>query len=350
MIGCPMFVLHRPLAPLASHIDHIWLGSRGALPHTRERSLPTGRVDIVIPLLQDSVVRFDSVDSSEPHHHRGAVVSGAHDGLAVRGMSGASSVIGVHFKAGGAAAFFGGGLAELRNRTVLLEECWGPMARGLRERLQLEHEISQRIRILADALRSRLSTPWRSDNMVIWALQALEADPSAARVGAVQSASNCSPQQFIRRFEKIVGLTPKRYARVLRFNAMLPRVTRVGPRDWAQLAADGGYFDQSHLIHELQLGPTILMLSDPFPEIGLKAPQDAQDTGSSVHLHVGNADEFAANAVASGATLVSPPTDQFYGERGCRVRDPFGHMWLIGHEIEKVTPQEMQRRYTAMFT
>ena len=45
-----------------------------------------------------------------------------------------------------------------------------------------------------------------------------------------------------------------------------------------------------------------------------------------------------------------PPTDQFYGERSARLRDPFGHTWLIGHEVEAVAPEEMQRRYTALMT
>ncbi len=87
---------------------------------------------------------------------------------------------------------------------------------------------------------------------------------------------------------------------------------------------------------EMQLGPAVLMLSDPFPEYGLNAPAPAQDTGCAVHLHVDNADAMAAQAVAAGATLLMPPTDHFYGERSCRLRDPFGHTWLIGHEIEKV--------------
>jgi PhnB protein len=52
--------------------------------------------------------------------------------------------------------------------------------------------------------------------------------------------------------------------------------------------------------------------------------------------------------VAAGATLLRGPNDHFYGERSGTVRDPFGHEWMIGHEIEKVTPEEMQRRYDAM--
>jgi len=99
---------------------------------------------------------------------------------------------------------------------------------------------------------------------------------------------------------------------------------------------------------ELQLGPAVLMLSDPFPEYGLNAPTENQETSSAVHLHVDNADAMAAKALAAGATMQMPPTDQFYGERSCRIRDPFGHSWLIGHSIETVEPAEMQRRYTVL--
>ena len=101
---------------------------------------------------------------------------------------------------------------------------------------------------------------------------------------------------------------------------------------------------------ELQLGPAVLMLSDPFPEYGLHAPQDGQDTAAGIHLHVDDADRMAEQAVAAGATMLMPPTDQFYGERSCRLRDPFGHTWLLGHSIEVVAPEEMQRRYTALMT
>ncbi len=101
---------------------------------------------------------------------------------------------------------------------------------------------------------------------------------------------------------------------------------------------------------EMQLGPSVLMLSDGFPEYGIDAPGPGAVTYSSVHLHVIDADAVAARAVSAGAEMLMPPTDQFYGERGCRLRDPFGHTWLIGHEIEAVTPEEMQRRYTALFS
>lgn len=100
---------------------------------------------------------------------------------------------------------------------------------------------------------------------------------------------------------------------------------------------------------ELDLGNIVLMLSDEFPEYNCLAPQEPGATGFVIHLHCDNCDELAARAIAAGAVMVREASDAFYGERSCTIRDPFGHEWMLGHEIEKVEPEEMQRRYTAMF-
>ena len=100
---------------------------------------------------------------------------------------------------------------------------------------------------------------------------------------------------------------------------------------------------------ELQLGPHVLMLSDPFPECGVDAPRPGATPTMVLHVHVDDADAVIARALAAGAELVRPPKDEFYGERSGRVRDPFGHEWLVGHSIEDVSPEEMQRRYLALF-
>ncbi|MBS0446843.1 MAG: VOC family protein [Proteobacteria bacterium] len=99
---------------------------------------------------------------------------------------------------------------------------------------------------------------------------------------------------------------------------------------------------------ELQIGPAVLMLSDAFPEHGLEAPASAAPAACLIHLHVDDADAVIARAVAAGASIDMPAADMFYGERSGRIRDPYGHVWLIGHSIEDVTPEEMQRRYTAL--
>jgi uncharacterized glyoxalase superfamily protein PhnB len=100
---------------------------------------------------------------------------------------------------------------------------------------------------------------------------------------------------------------------------------------------------------ELLFGDMTVMVSEEYPEMNIVGPQTLGGTSFSVHLHVEDADAMIARAVECGAKLVRPPQDHFYGERSGTVRDPFGHEWLIGHEIEKVTPEEMQRRYEALF-
>ena len=86
------------------------------------------------------------------------------------------------------------------------------------------------------------------------------------------------------------------------------------------------------------------MLSDEFPEWDIYAPEaDARST-FVIHLHVDDADATIEQAVSAGARLVRAPQDQFYGERSGTVRDPFGYDWMIGHSIEEIDPDEMQRR------
>lgn len=248
-----MFLRQRPPPPLAAHVDCLWYSARGALPHPRERSLPTGCADIVVPLLQAHLVRYDDEQAPAARHLRGAIVQGAFDRFGLRGTEGPSAVVGVHFRPGGAAAFFGGALPALRNRTELLEDLWGPAARILREQLQAAASPQQALALMQAHLLQRLRQAPPPDPLAAFALTAFARAPAEARVTPVQQASGCTPAQFIRRFEQAVGLTPKRYTRVLRLGELLPTLARCGPRDWAQLAAGGGYADQSHLIREFRL-------------------------------------------------------------------------------------------------
>jgi PhnB protein len=96
---------------------------------------------------------------------------------------------------------------------------------------------------------------------------------------------------------------------------------------------------------ELDFDGTTLMLADEYPEYNIRGPQSIGATTVTLHIHVDNADETISRAVKAGAQLENEPQDQFYGERSGCVRDPFGHRWNIGHSIEEVTPEEMQRRY-----
>ena len=100
---------------------------------------------------------------------------------------------------------------------------------------------------------------------------------------------------------------------------------------------------------ELSFGGTTVMLSDEYPEADIRGPQSIGGTSVSLHLHVENADALLERAEKAGGEIIRQAQDHFYGERSGTVRDPFGHEWNIGHEIEQVATDEMQRRYEAMF-
>jgi len=100
---------------------------------------------------------------------------------------------------------------------------------------------------------------------------------------------------------------------------------------------------------ELRMGGTTLMFSDEYPEMDIAGPETLGGTTFAIHLHVDDADALIDAAVAAGATLLRPAQDHFYGERSGTFRDPFGHEWNVGHELEKLTPEQMQARYDALF-
>jgi PhnB protein len=98
---------------------------------------------------------------------------------------------------------------------------------------------------------------------------------------------------------------------------------------------------------ELEVNGSVIMLSDEFPGFN-KTPQSLGGTPVKFCLMVENADKAFDRAVAAGAEVMRPMTDEFYGYRCGSLRDPFGHEWMVQHEIEKVSPEEMQKRWDAM--
>lgn len=116
-----------------------------------------------------------------------------------------------------------------------------------------------------------------------------------------------------------------------------------GARETFRLAEPGGRIGHA----ELRFGPATVMLCDEHPEHGIHCPPTAGCPGTTVHLHVDDVDRLAERAAAAGAVIVRPPTDYAHGERQCRLRDPFGHDWLLGHQLEELSEQEIARRYAA---
>lgn len=96
---------------------------------------------------------------------------------------------------------------------------------------------------------------------------------------------------------------------------------------------------------EVRIGDSVLMLADEAPEWGSKSARTLGDSPARMHLYVADVDAVVERAVAAGATVEIPVTDQFYGDRTGRIVDPFGHRWIVATRREEMTPAEMQRRF-----
>jgi PhnB protein len=98
---------------------------------------------------------------------------------------------------------------------------------------------------------------------------------------------------------------------------------------------------------ELQIGDSVIMLTDENPQMGATGPQTLGGTSISIHAYFENVDEVAQKAVEAGAKLIRPVKNQFYGDRTGTLVDPFGHMWSVATHVEDVSPEEMQKRAAA---
>jgi PhnB protein len=98
---------------------------------------------------------------------------------------------------------------------------------------------------------------------------------------------------------------------------------------------------------ELELGDSVVMLADEFPDWGARSPKTVGGSPVIVHVYVDDVDAVVRSAVAAGATVVREVENQFYGDRSGLVEDPFGHLWNVGTHVEDVAPEELRRRAAA---
>jgi PhnB protein len=98
---------------------------------------------------------------------------------------------------------------------------------------------------------------------------------------------------------------------------------------------------------ELEIGQSIIMLSDPVPQASTRSPKELGGTSASIFLFAEDVDAVVKQAVDAGATLTMEVADQFWGDRFGTITDPFGHVWGISTHVEDVPPEEMEERAKA---
>jgi PhnB protein len=100
---------------------------------------------------------------------------------------------------------------------------------------------------------------------------------------------------------------------------------------------------------EIEIGDSLIMLSDQFPQSAAKPPKELGGTTAAIFLYVEDVDSVVQDAVDAGATVTMPPEDQFWGDRFGQVNDPYGHQWQIATHVEDVSPEDMEARAREAF-
>jgi AraC-like DNA-binding protein len=228
---------YKPAPPLSRFVDFLWESGPYAPPHKGERVLPTGAMDLVIDV---------STDGGEC-----STVSAPHSTFHLLDTSRPRQFVGARFTLGGGLAFFGPAHA-LRDLDLPLATIWGEAARELRERLAVTPPGAARFAVLEQFLLLRLDRNVRRHPAVRHALLRLQRSDGSGSIGALVEECGLSHRRFIELFSNEVGLTPKQYGRLCRFRRSLSVIGIDDEVNWADLAADCGYSDQSRLIHEFR--------------------------------------------------------------------------------------------------
>lgn len=240
------YLAHRPRPPLDEIVECLWALS-DAPGHARERIVPSGTVELVINLHEDAFRIHGSAEGAE-RRFRGALVSGCYRSAFEIDTRAHARIVGVHFKPGGAARLLGTPAGELANAHVGLEALWGRRAAELRERLCAAATARQRFELLEQALIARMPDQPQPRDAVGAALVALE--QPGVEVGGVARALGLSHRHFIEIFVEDVGMSPKRYAMVRRFQRALAAAIQSPSPAWARIALAHGYYDQAHLCRD----------------------------------------------------------------------------------------------------
>ncbi|HVJ15361.1 MAG TPA: helix-turn-helix domain-containing protein [Polyangiaceae bacterium] len=240
-----------PSPPLDRFIERIWYCS-DAPPRTRERVLPSGgAVGLAINLFEEEARVYDPAIPGAVQTHSGAVVAGTRTRSVLLEWPHRASIVGVHFRPGGALPFLGISPAEIVDDHAKLDDLWGCDGRNLREQLVEARSSGERFRLVEAALLRRLQRARPVHPAARAAMAAFRDGVNRVSVGEVATMVGLSRRRFIQVFETEVGLTPKLYARLQRFHCVKQRIAMLsGPPSWATFALECGYFDQSHMIRD----------------------------------------------------------------------------------------------------
>ncbi len=251
-----MLYLERiPAAPLSRLVQVLWYSHVPVAAQRYERILPTGCTQVILNLERDCL--HDCLEGAPDQLIAPALVVGGRSTYEIVAARDMVSLIGISFKPGGFAAFAADAADRFSNRSIPLEAAWGIASLNLRSRLRETDDIRTRFRIIEAFLLERLAACARPNadarrRLVGFALENFDAAPALSTVREVARSTGLSERRFSQIFREEVGLTPKVWCRIQRFQRAVRMLHSGADIPWAGLALDCGFYDQSHFANEFR--------------------------------------------------------------------------------------------------
>ncbi len=245
---------HTPGAALRPFVRTLWHShSQASSSAQRELSLPTGHAHLVLRLSEHPLRIHADLEDPVCHSLSHSLVGGPRAQYYVREVSHSVESVGAMLLPGAARLLFGVDESELAHLHTPLEDLWGTAARTLRDRLQNAGSPAQKLRLfeqsLAHVLTARLSKQKPLHPAVAHALLRFE---QGAGIDQVVRDVGYSHRRFLTLFRSQVGLAPKRYCQVQRFQQAVALVSAPKTLGLAALATYAGYSDQAHFTREFK--------------------------------------------------------------------------------------------------
>jgi AraC-like DNA-binding protein len=247
-----IFRMHTPTFPLSEFIDSLIYFDDVEIRHNFDRFLPNGDTEILIDFHDTPQFIYDnnSLKEIQACHHVWA--SGVRTEPITIPAGNKSEMMVISFKKGKAASFFPFPMEEIADSVVDADLVWGADFGLLRERLLATKNIDLRFRIIEDFLLREYQSQMKIDACVSFAISEMTDRPDALNIARMNAKIGYSQKHFTQMFRRAVGVTPKSYLKIMRFQKAVRTIDEKPDPDWGHIALECGFYDQSHFINDFK--------------------------------------------------------------------------------------------------
>lgn len=252
MIPRMLYLTYIPRPPLSEFVALFWFYEGYTQPHAKERIMPDGSMQVVINLREDQSRLYDPLNPEKVEYLSGSLFCGPRSRFEVIDTAEQASVIGIHFRPGGASRFLTMPPSELQDTTVSIDSLWGMNGRDIRNRLLETPTPEAKMRVFEQCLLEQAVKPFERHPAVRGALRFIGGRMTEVSIAGLADLIGISRRRFLQVFSEDIGMSPKLFCRVNRFQRVLRSVHGKEDVDWVDVALENGYFDQAHFNHDFR--------------------------------------------------------------------------------------------------